>query len=149
MDEPGEYGICRYGGTLKIGSAMRMTPMNKQPDNSRAAVPAVGSALAQSGRHAQSGRTFSPFMVPSPSEGEASQPSGRGHAVPIGRPVPDAVYQRLKEEAETAPPGPSAPKGHQDRSVMRSARWPWIGGLVLTLGAALRAAGGHFLRSRQ
>lgn len=39
------------------------------------------------------------------------------HAVPVGRPVPDSDYERLKEEAETPPPDPSQPKGHQDQSV--------------------------------
>jgi hypothetical protein len=99
--------------------------MNKQTDHSRAAVPGAASATALSGRHEQKGRTFAPLTISQSSqssEDEASKAPSSGRAVPIGRPLPDSVYERLKEEAETEPPDPAAPKGHQDQSVTQSGR---------------------------
>lgn len=87
-------------------------PIDEQNHHSRAT-----SAPAQSGGNEQRGQTFSPRTIPSSPKEETSEAPGQACAVPIGRPLPDSLYERLKKEAETEPPAPSAPQGHQDQSV--------------------------------
>ena len=82
--------------------------MGKKTDRS----PASG----QSGRHEQKGRTFSPRTVPKSSKDKTDEAPSQEYSVPIGRPIPDSLYERLKKAAETEPPDQSEPKGHQDQS---------------------------------
>jgi hypothetical protein len=90
----------------------RTAPMNEQTNHSPAA-----SAAAQPGQHEPKGQPFSPRTVPRSPKDEADEAPSQERSVPIGRPIPDALYRRLKKAAETEPPDPSEPKGHQDQSV--------------------------------
>jgi hypothetical protein len=90
----------------------RTAPMNEQTNHSPAA-----SAAVQPGQHEQKGQPFSPRTVPRSPKDKADEAPSQERSVPIGRPIPDALYERLKKAAETEPPDPSEPKGHQDQSV--------------------------------
>lgn len=79
------------------------------------AVGAPSPNRPQAGRHDEPARVFSPRSLRSSEHVEDSdQPQ---IVVPIGRPIPDSVYQREKEAALTEPSGDREPAGQADRSL--------------------------------
>lgn len=72
------------------------------------------SPQAHPGVHPRQGQAFSPRTLAAAAAEDADQPLLVQRAVPIGRPVSQALYDHLKEEAETAAPASSAAAGQQD-----------------------------------